>query len=396
MKLSRIALAAFAALALSSGAAAQTQPIPSAINANGQPANVGGVAPVIAPAGGAAGRGAVVAEDHGLPVNCISGCSATSGGTATKATAAAPTLIEGSTANQISVDLKGNLRTIAEDLSPAPGTITAADVGSTTIAGQGGVTLVTGTPTANSFQTWTTTGKASLNLTTLGTFVGTMNLEGSSDLGVTYVPISGLLRGTATTSATITGPGVISAEVAGFDHVRVRASAFTSGTATLSPRFSAVPGPIKVTNPLIAGTNSIGNVGLNAGTNSIGNVGVPAVTTGGASPFHLITAASTNSTLVATGARTLYALSVSGFNTTAGWLKVFDAASAPANCGATATPVHSYPVIGSATVQGGMNVPIPTSGEAYASGIAYCFVGGSADNDNSAGPAGVAINGTYK
>lgn len=279
----------------------------------------------------------------------------------------------------------GSLATIASgvpDVVPAPGTITAADVGTTTIAGQGSVTLITGTPTANSFQSWAVNGRSSMSLTTTGTFVETIQLEGSTD-GVTFAPISGLLRGSSTTTASITAPGIISAEVSGFSTIRARASAFTSGTATLTPRFSVSPGPVKITNPLPAGTNPIGGVS------------VTAVTTGGATPYHFITTASTNATLISTGAHTLYSLTVTGLNSTAGYVRIYDLAGAP-TCSSSTGAVHTYPVIGSATQQGGMIIPLPSQGELYANGIGFCATGGSADNDNTSGPSGIVINASYK
>jgi hypothetical protein len=86
VKLSKLALAALAVVALSSAAYSQTQPIPGAINSGGSPANVQGSAVVVAPAGGGAGRGRVVSEDGGLPiqgVDSVSGLKCTIGVTPT-------------------------------------------------------------------------------------------------------------------------------------------------------------------------------------------------------------------------------------------------------------------------------------------------------------------------
>lgn len=108
MKLFRLSAAV---LALAAGSAfAQTQPIPGAVQANGQPANVQGTAIVVAPSGGGAGRGVVVAADRPLPVTCVTGCSGGGGGSGAVATAAAPSYVEGATV-PLSTDLSGNLRT---------------------------------------------------------------------------------------------------------------------------------------------------------------------------------------------------------------------------------------------------------------------------------------------
>lgn len=110
------ALAAIAALAVGGLAFAQTQPIPGAKTASGQPAPVTGAAIVVAPAGGGAGLGTVVAPDHPLPVTCISGCSGGGGGgsTTVTATAAAPSYVEGSDSNPLSTNLTADLRVIAK------------------------------------------------------------------------------------------------------------------------------------------------------------------------------------------------------------------------------------------------------------------------------------------
>lgn len=143
MKLFRLSAAV---LALAAGSAfAQTQPIPGAVQANGQPANVQGTAIVVAPSGGGAGRGVVVAADRPLPVTCVTGCSGGGGGgnTTVTATAAAPSYVEGSTTNPLSSNLAGSLRTTLTTSLPA-GT---ANIGSITNV-TGTVSLPTGAATA--------------------------------------------------------------------------------------------------------------------------------------------------------------------------------------------------------------------------------------------------------
>lgn len=120
-----------------------------------------------------------------------------------------------------------------------------------------------------------------------------------------------------------------------------------------------------------------------------------AVNTGGATPFHATSTASTNCALVSTGPHTLYSLVLTGLNTTAGYVRLYDTAGVPTPSSATGA-VHSLLVIGSATAQGGLVVPIPDVGEAYLLGLAYCITGGSADTDASNGPVGILVNGMYK
>jgi hypothetical protein len=99
--------------------------------------------------------------------------------------------------------------------------------------------------------------------------------------------------------------------------------------------------------------------------------------------------------LVSTGAHTLYTLNLTGLNTTAAYVRVYDTATAP-TCSSATGAVHSFLVLGSATAQGGLNYPLPAQGEAYANGLAFCITGGAADTDNTSAVAGVIVNGTYK
>ena len=142
-----------------------------------------------------------------------------------------------------------------------------------------------------------------------------------------------------------------------------------------------------------ANTISIGAVGQ-SGTWSVTSA-LPAVTTGGATPYHSISTAGTNSTLISTGAHTLYSLTITGLNSTAAYVRIYDTTAAP-TCSSATGAMHTYPVIGSATAQGGMIVPLPSQGEAYINGLGFCITGGSADTDNSAAVAGVIVNASFK
>jgi hypothetical protein len=117
VKLSRyfgpLALGAVMAASL---AFAQSQPIPGAKTASGQPAPVTGAAIVMAPAGGGAGLGTVVAVDNPLVVNCVSGCSGGGGGSGATASAAATPVTAG-TNKPLNIDLFSALRVLNMDAS---------------------------------------------------------------------------------------------------------------------------------------------------------------------------------------------------------------------------------------------------------------------------------------
>lgn len=138
----------------------------------------------------------------------------------------------------------------SSDTRTAAANITAADVGTAATVGQSGVSLVTGTPTANSFQTFALNGQSAGALTVTGTFVATAKIEASFDVGLTYVPVSGLLRGTSLTTSTITAPGIFSVDLTGATYLRVRAPAYTSGTMAVALTVSPASGMTKVLNGL--------------------------------------------------------------------------------------------------------------------------------------------------
>ena len=121
---------------------------------------------------------------------------------------------------------------------------------------------------------------------------------------------------------------------------------------------------------------------------------VPAVTTGGATPYHVASAATTNSTLISTGAHTLYSLVLINTTATIYYLRVYDQAAAP-TCSSATGAVHSYPIPAN-TTGSGMVIPFGTVGEAYASGFGFCITGGGSDTDNTAAAAGVYVNASYK
>lgn len=122
-----------------------------------------------------------------------------------------------------------------------------------------------------------------------------------------------------------------------------------------------------------------------------------ALTTGGATPFHLTSsAASNNATLVSTGAHTLYDLQITTTATSVASVRLYDSASSP-TCSSATGAVKSFTVIASTSAPlGGLVVPLPSQGVAFANGLAYCVTGAVADNDNTNAPTGVGFNGDYK
>lgn len=141
------------------------------------------------------------------------------------------------------------LNTKASNTLATQGSITAADAATATTTGQGGSNITTGSPTANSSVTFAiANGAAGGAITISNTFVATSVLEVSYDNAGHYTPAAAELRGSGLTTSSITGGGTFSVDLNGVTHVRVRSTAYTSGTITVDFTYSAAPGLTRVLN----------------------------------------------------------------------------------------------------------------------------------------------------
>ena len=119
-------------------------------------------------------------------------------------------------------------------------------------------------------------------------------------------------------------------------------------------------------------------------------VGAP----GGCTHAKLITTASTNATVIKASAGTLYDLvALNTDSTTAGYVKLYDKASAP-TCNSD-TVLRTYGV-GPSPLPSGVGAPLGPYGLAFTTGSAFCVVAGLADNNNGNAPATIIVNYSYK
>lgn len=107
----------------------------------------------------------------------------------------------------------------------------------------------------------------------------------------------------------------------------------------------------------------------------------------GCTPYKLISAATNNSTLVATGKHSVKAWHLTNINAAVRYLKIYDKATAP-TCG-TDTPKLTIPLQGSAV--GASNSLSIDRGIYFESGLGLCIVTGLADNDNTSTAANEQI-----
>lgn len=135
---------------------------------------------------------------------------------------------------------------------------------------------------------------------------------------------------------------------------------------------------IKSMIALPSGGNTIGAVTQASGPWTVQN---EAVTSGGATPYHLVSAASTNATSLKASAGQVYMITAFNTNASIRYLKLFNKASAPTL--GTDTPVAVFGIPGN-TTGAGNNVPIPSVGLNFSTGIAFAITGGIADTDATA------------
>ena len=117
-----------------------------------------------------------------------------------------------------------------------------------------------------------------------------------------------------------------------------------------------------------------------AGTNSIGGVTVTGSATGGATPYHLLSANTTNATVVKASAGTLKGVQVFNLNAAARYLKLYNLATTPDE---SSTVVKQILIPGN-TAGTGAVINLPPEGVAFGTGIAFRTTTGIAANDTGA------------
>jgi hypothetical protein len=219
----------------------------------------------------------------------------------------------------------------------------------------------------------------SFSLQLTGTWTGVINIQGSND-NVNWFTLSAISiasNGGLVTNIVSNGQMVGALNTRYF---RVRMTTYTSGTGASSvcelytqPSFFTA----LTANCIQNGTWA---------TTAIPN----AATTGGASLFHGISAASTNATSIKASAAQLYGYQLSNTNAAARYVKFFNKASAPTL--GTDIPVRTVLVPANSQVNGTFVV-----GGVFATGLALATTTGMADLDTSAVGAGdLSIDIDYK
>lgn len=114
-------------------------------------------------------------------------------------------------------------------------------------------------------------------------------------------------------------------------------------------------------------------------TGTVNNIPSPSTSSGGFTSLgKLIAAATTNPTLLKGSAGNLGLLSMVNLSASTKYLKIFNKATAPVP--GTDVPTMVYPVLANSH----FNVPIPSGGLRFGTGLGVCVTGGIADTDTTA------------
>lgn len=200
---------------------------------------------------------------------------------------------------------------------------------------------------------------------------------------VTMAGVSAILNvGTGFSTATIPSgaTGMFAVDVSAIANFRLVALAAVTGVAAVTMQATCSAQMVAIDNPLPAGTNSLGAVGL-----------LPSGTTSGyPTASKLISAAGTNATLIKAAAANLGMLIAFNASAATKFLKLYNKASAPVV--GTDVPVHTFPI------PAGQNllIPIPTAGYRLSLGLGLGITGAAGDTDVTVVAAGdVIVNYEY-
>lgn len=179
---------------------------------------------------------------------------------------------DGTNLRSIKVDSSGIVSVSTNDTSPANGSITALDVGTTSLVGANGQIFYFGTPTTNSSAVFAINSieNVSIESSILGTG-GTLVVEVSMDNQTFWTRPNVYQISTQSYSNSFILPFIGILNVTAMTHIRVRAITSWSGTATIIVKESVNSRTVTVIDALPSGSNTIGSVNNISGTISLPN-----------------------------------------------------------------------------------------------------------------------------
>lgn len=176
--------------------------------------------------------------------------------------------VDGSAVTQ---PVSGTLVTSYSDTVPATQNITAVDAVTASTSNQNAQTFYTGTPTAGSAASFTLSGQQSVRLLVTGTWSATLQAEYSVDGGTTWHVLLMHQNSIYNLSTGITSNFTANAQTTGMTSVRIRCTAYTSGTAVVRVVESAGEAVISLNNAPPSG-NFVSTNNSSAATLTSGSV----------------------------------------------------------------------------------------------------------------------------
>ncbi len=342
-----------------------------------------------------------VTADAPLPVVCIIGCSGGGDGGAGVASATAPTRSEGQS-YPFSFDLSGNLR-VTGGGGGSGGATSIADGSDIALGARADAAWSgTGNGTAIAILKSIRTLMAS-PLTVTGTFWQATQPVSEAD------GASVALGARADAAWSGTGSGSLIAVAKSIRAQLAASLPLPTGAATSALQVTANTSLAAIDGDLGAAADA--SCATDAGSCSLialqkrtaerltsiltATDPVPVTFPAPASGFVYRSAASNNSTLVATGSRTLFAIpSIINTTATVYYLRLYNTAAAPV-CSSATGEVLSIPV--PADASGAGIVPnLGPFGVSFPLGLGFCITGGGAANDNGAAATGVTLTLVFK
>lgn len=111
------------------------------------------------------------------------------------------------------------------------------------------VAVTTVNVTSTSSVAASTDGRATISFTLIGTWVGTVVFEATNDATPTWIAVQALSVGASSLVSSTTGNGTFVIPCAGYTQVRIRATAFSSGTLFVTSNASALSNVVQAISP---------------------------------------------------------------------------------------------------------------------------------------------------
>jgi hypothetical protein len=221
--------------------------------------------------------------------------------------------------SDLQLTTRGELVIANLDFVSNPNNINTVDTGSTVSVGSNNQQIITGNATNNSTVKVSGSGNSSFSVQITGTWVGTLQFERSLDNGNTWTAIAAFSAGTAVSSSSTTSSGAFHGNASAATDIRVRATSWTSGVASVKILLGAGTGTITVGNPVRVYDKASGN------ELAIGPGGI--LTTESQFSYYTITTATTS--VIKTGSGLINNIIILGG--TAGNITVYDSTTASGN-----------------------------------------------------------------